>query len=605
MKIIAEIGINHDGSALRARQLIVAASEAGADAIKFQYRNLTNAYSETFREIGDEIILEEINRSYLSPGELIGLVGHAKALGLECGISFFDEKDIEDFSNHIEIFDFFKIPSVELLNRSLISALIGLGKHLYISLGAHDESEIENTLRALPDGGWTPLHCVSNYPVSLHNAQLGYLTHLLKKWGREVGYSSHDDNWEVCLLAIQLGASVVERHITLDKSAEGLDHSSSSTPDEFKKLSLLSLNHSALMAGNEKRTPNQGELLNKQNLGRSYYAKHTLVKGKAIQICDLEYRSPNVGIGKSKLQGVLGEKLQVTLETGAALTERAFLKAKPLPGDVIEKAKEIGLALPVRLHDLGRMQERFPIGSFEFHLSFQEVLAEIDYSIINSEHRYSVHLPDYVNSRQLMDPFSSNEEQRSQSLKILDRTALFAKRLQDLTGKSVPVVGSFSAVHSDRAVFYEQHSELLKKFASQGVEVIPQWLPPMAWYFGGSVRLEVMNDTADVPYIKKHLAGICLDVSHLILGANYFGFSPSDLLVQLESHTRHVHIADAIGVDGEGLDVGRGDVKNLPIIKKTLQYDGMKVIEVWQGHLDDGAGFRRAILSLVALHEEE
>ena len=174
--IIAEIGINHDGINSKARELIKLAQRSGVHAVKFQYRNLENAYSSQAKEIGDEILSKEINRSYLSPDELLELSIFAKNLNLEVGISFFDEKDILDFGTDIKVFDFFKIPSVELTNSSLIDSLMKLNRHVYISLGAHDEKEIELALSQLSSMGcWTPMHCISNYPVNLQNAQPDYI----------------------------------------------------------------------------------------------------------------------------------------------------------------------------------------------------------------------------------------------------------------------------------------------------------------------------------------------------------------------------------------------------------------------------------------------
>jgi len=175
--IIAEIGINHDGDFLIAKQLIQEASKSDVDAVKFQYRNLSNAYSDTHREIGDEILLNEIKKTYLPPSQIMQLVDYAHELNLQVGISFFDVSDIEDFGSEIDRFDFFKIPSVELLNDQLIDALMSFSKHLYLSLGAHHEYEIEAALSRLPKQGWTPLHCISNYPLSILNPQLGYINY--------------------------------------------------------------------------------------------------------------------------------------------------------------------------------------------------------------------------------------------------------------------------------------------------------------------------------------------------------------------------------------------------------------------------------------------
>ncbi|HHB91800.1 MAG TPA: hypothetical protein ENK59_01130, partial [Thioploca sp.] len=454
-----------------------------------------------------------------------------------------------------------------------------------------------------PNTGWTPMHCVSNYPVNLQNSRLGYITYLQKKWQREIGYSSHDDDWEVCLLAMQLGASVIERHITLDRGASGLDHSSSSTVEHFEKISRFANELPQILLGKFPRVPNQGELLNRQNLGRSFFTIKDLPVGHRLQMSDLVYRAPNTGLNKTNINKYISKPLQVELKKEAGLTSSIFENKCSLPEYVINKAKKIGLSLPVRLHDLKIIESIFPIGAFEFHLSFDEVLSDIDLININSLNKYSIHLPDYINPTQLMDPFSKDNGQRKASLNIIDRTVKLAERLQDLTGLPVPVVGSFSIVHQDRLNFFEEHTVLFESYKKHGVEVIPQWLPPIAWYFGGSVNLHVMNEMIDVEFIKKYDIGICLDICHMILGRNYYHFSTDLLLDSLKNNIRHIHIADAIGIDGEGLDIGTGEPENIKLIKDALEYDCIKVIEVWQGHLNNGAGFRNALIKLTEMYE--
>ena len=604
IKIIAEIGINHDGCKGKARELINASFKHGANAIKFQYRNLDNSYSDNAREIGDEMLSKEIIRNYLSPDQLFDLSTYASDLGLEVGISFFEKEDIQDFGNKIKIFDFFKIPSAELTNNELIDALLKLNKHLYISLGTHNEGEVTSALEKLPKEGWTPMHCISNYPVTLKNARLGYITFLQGKWGMDVGYSSHDDDWEVCLLAMHMGVSVIERHITLNRAADGLDHSSSSTPNHFKKMANFANAMPIMLAGNSPRSANQGELLNRQNLGRSYYAKDNFAKGDLIKLSDLEYRSPRTGLDKTNIEEYICKPLQNNLSKGQVIAKGIFNKSSPISDNIIDIAKEMKLAIPVRLHDFDKMKSLFPIGAYEFHLSFDEVLSEIDFTNISPDNLYSIHLPDYINPTQLIDPFSEDDDQKSASLILLERTVNFAEKLQDLTGTNVPIVGSFSVVHSDREDFFEKHSTLYKGYQARGVNIAPQWLPPIAWYFGGSVSLDVMNASEDVKYLKKHKIGLCMDLCHLILGRNYYDFSAHSIIDDLKKQIQHIHIADASGIDGEGLPVGDGDFENIDLIKKMLSYDCLKVIEVWQGHLDNGAGFRKEIIKLTEIYEK-
>ena len=253
------------------------------------------------------------------------------------------------------------------------------------------------------------------------------------------------------------------------------------------------------------------------------------------------------------------------------------------------------------MHDYQQIEKMMPINAFEFHLSFDEALSEIDTTIFSKKNNYSIHLPDYINSYKLMDPFSNNKDQRELSLNIIENTVKFALRLQDLTGNNVPIVGSFSIIHEDKDNFYESHNNLFRSYQNRGVEIIPQWLPPIAWYFGGSVTLNVMNNIDDIEYIKKYDMNICMDICHLLLGQNYFKFSANLILDELKSKIKHIHIADAAGIDGEGLPIGKGELKNTQLLKKILGLNCLKVIEVWQGHLDNAAGFKEEVIKLTAV----
>jgi sialic acid synthase SpsE len=595
IKIIAEIGINHNGDFEQALSLIQAALDAGVWGVKFQYRNLDNAYAEGANQIGDEMLLEEIKRNYLAPQTILSLVSSAKEMGLKVGISFFDVRDIDDFEENISDFDFFKTPSVELLNSTLNNSLLALGKPLYLSLGCHSEAEIDQALQSLANDNWLAMHCISNYPVSLSNARLGYLKHMSAKWGKPFGFSSHDESWEVTLLAMSMGASVIERHITFDKMANGLDHTTSSTPDEFSRMVMFAEHMPLLMSGDHARVPNQGELLNLQNLGRSYYAKHQIGIGEVVTEDSVVLRSPRIGMGQSEATHFFSQPTARKVSTGEVLSRSVFTDPEKVNDDALQFAKKHRISIPVRLHDLSTIENKFPIGTYEFHLSFREVLSELDVEKYSGSNEYSIHLPDYINPTQLMDPFSADLAQSRSSLDILDRTVSFAEALQDKTGKAVPIVGSFSVVHKNIDEFYSQHAELLSQYKKRGVSILPQWLPPIAWYFGGSVKLEVVNQPRDVELIQQYELPICMDVCHLCMGDSVFDFDALETINKLASQIEHIHIADAAGVDGEGLQFGDGDPKNLAAIEAAMKFDSMKVIEVWQGHLDNGAGFAKAL----------
>ena len=126
-------------------------------------------------------------------------------------------------------------------------------------------------------------------------------------------------------------------------------------------------------------------------------------------------------------------------------------------------------------------------------------------------------------------------------------------------------------------------------------QILPQWLPVYAWYFGGAVKLDMFNSQDDIDYIRKHNVPICLDICHLSLSARYAEVNWETWYQMLAPYNRHLHLADAVGVDGEGLPLGDGDVGDF---SRFLKCDGLKIIEVWQGHFNQGEGFLKALDTL-------
>lgn len=594
--VIAEIGINHDGDLPTAKKLIIDAFESGCFGIKFQYRNIQRTYGSKILEIGDEIVKKHISSAYLSPETLVTLTNYAIELGLKVGISFFTKEDIEDFEESIEIFDFFKVPSVELLNEELIDELLSFNKMVYLSTGMHEEEEISLALRRI--GGsenWMPLHCISNYPLVNHNSQLGQISRL-QKWGHGVGYSSHDLHWENCIAALALGASVIERHITHSKTAEGLDHSSSSNFDEFLRLCRYTREMNTMLLGDGPRIPNQGERLNRQNLGRSFYATKDLRVGQEISRQILEYRSPQVGLNISQFKELEGKRLIKSLKEGQAVTTSHLLRAdRKLMISEVSFAQKQGISIPVRLDDYNLIREKLPTNHYEFHLSFGEVQKVQDFQIeVNSGERFSVHLPDYISHNELIDPWSENRNISETSFQVIEKTVEFASKLANLTGGIVPIVASLAGLKLNKIQYYKNVSELFRDFKNSGTFLTLQWLPPIAWYFGGSILLPHTNNVIDASYIQDFEIPITLDSSHLILGKNFFGFDAFEIIESLRRNVVHVHLSDAYGVDGEGLQILKSS-PNIEILKTCLRFQVIKVIEVWQGHLDDFKGFEKAI----------
>jgi N-acetylneuraminate synthase len=320
--------------------------------------------------------------------------------------------------------------------------------------------------------------------------------------------------------------------------------------------------------------------------------------GDLLNLNHFNLRSPKIGMSSSDVIEYLNTPLIKPVKKGDALNWSNFVKPSILNDDVIEFAKNNLIGLPVRLHDFNSIAKKFPIGCYEFHLSFNEVKSNFQEINYPSGYKYSIHLPDYINPNQLMDPVYGDKNQIYESKKIISSVSEFASKLQDISGSQVPIVGSFSLALNGHADYYQKYSQLFEDYLEKNILIIPQWLPPYAWYFGGSVQLAVMNNLIDMEFIDKYNIKICMDICHLAMGQNLWEFKSIDIMKKLVDNIRHVHLADAAGFDGEGMHFGEGDEVNIHALKMAMQLKCLKIIEVWQGHLNEGAGFSKALSDL-------
>lgn len=599
IRLIAEIGINHKGSFENAKTLIEQAATSGCWAVKFQYRDIDSFY-KSYSEIGDEILFEEIKRTNLTIQQLCDLAIFANSLGLKSGVSFFRSQDFDSIGNGANYFDFYKVPSAECTNHLLINKLLETGKKVMVSTGGHSLSDIKKSLLQFKDKNLIIFHCVANYPTKLGAQNLRFIEKLKSIGFKDVGYSSHDEDFETSLIAMSMGAEWIERHLTIDVKGDGLDDSSSSEVSDFVKLRAFSIQMNNIL-GERERQPNQGEILNMQNLGTSLYAKSNLNKDSTTSMSDFEIKAPRVGISSGQyLLHYKDKSLMADVTKGSALLKGHFQKEKVFKRDVLFSfAKENKIGIPVRLHDFKYFSDIVKTGVYEFHLSYGEVLDENLFDsikLLDSDDIVSLHLPDYLSGNRIIDPISDNEITRYDSRVIINRALEFAKVISSKINKRVPIVGSFS--QRSQRNRYEVLDDLFSYIESNSANefnIFPQWLPVYAWYFGGSVKLELFNSKNDIDYLIKHKKQICLDICHLGLSAKYFDASWKDWYKLLKPLNGHFHFADSLGIDEEGLALGEGNIGDFSIF---LDEPVMKIIEVWQGHHNQGLGFMKALETL-------
>ena len=594
--VIAEIGINFGGNFDVAKDLILQASRAGCWGVKFQFRNISNFYFED-NEIGDAMVRGEIEKNYLTFSQILTLQKHANDLGLKFGMSFFRKEDVIFYLSQIGDPDFYKVPSAECMNAMLVDSLLQRNKKVLISTGGHRVEEVINQYSNDKYNDVIILHCIANYPADLGIQNLSKIGKIAET--HQSGYSSHDVDYEVCIAAIVMGAAWIERHLTNNKNGIGLDDSSSSTESEIKLICKFA-NLVEGIVGVPDRLPNQGEILNMQNLGTGLYLKRDVSAGTNIRLDDCVIAGPRKGLSVGEFEKRFkGKEIKRDLRKGSPITEMGFLMpTKALTSEQLDKAKQKKITIPVRIHDLEIMRKNVGTGSYEFHLSYEEVLSD-DIGrvkdICKTEENYSIHLPDYIPGNRIFDPLSIDGEINQLSRKVLERTERLSDSLEQLTGCSVPIVGSFSQRNT---MLHEEFFERLisEVIVSSKQSIYPQWLPVNAWYFGGTVKLDVFNNEKYIQMIEKNNIKICLDLCHLVLSANSNGADYTEWLARLIPYSGHLHVADAIGEDGEGLPLGTGEPIDYIDI---LDNKDMKVIEVWQGHFDEGYKFKQAVKYLL------
>jgi hypothetical protein len=348
---------------------------------------------------------------------------------------------------------------------------------------------------------------------------------------------------------------------------------------------------------------NQGEVINRQNLSYSMYSRESYPKDSLVDSSMFYERSPCVGISKSEFHKYRGKKLLSPIEKDKPLTSGHFEILRKNTREEILEARNLMLSIPVRFHDIKLAYQTFDLDCYEFHLSFSDFESNYNLaSIVREKFNYSLHVPDYISSNTLLDIFSNNNETKTRSRSLIDSSIKIAREVQEITGKTVPVVCSLNS-SSYVPDFYKVVKEMQIEFEHEGVLFLPQWLPPVAWYFGGSYKIRYMNSLQAASEIKRNSIDICLDYSHLLLTCNFFDLNLVEIFEMLQMNSRHFHLAGAEGIDSEGTSVGAlGEIES-SVLSRILHQAGIKVLERWQGHLNDFSGFVNEISSLLALKQ--
>jgi N,N'-diacetyllegionaminate synthase len=315
--IIAEAGVNHNGSIAIAKRLVDRAVDAGVDIIKFQTFKSEKLVSKSARQaeyqqrnIGkkDEGQYAMLKRLELSEQAHEELIAYCKERNIRFFSTAFDMDSI-DYLHSLNL-GLWKIPSGEITNYPYLKKIAQYGEPIILSTGMCESQDIANALKVLLDNGVkkeqiTILHCNTEYPTPMQDVNLRAMLTIEKEFGVKVGYSDHTKGIEVPIAAVALGATVIEKHFTLDRTMEGPDHKASLEPNELKAMVSAIRNIEQALGDGEKHV-SASEAKNIEIARKSIVAACNIRKGELLTEQNLTVKRPGNGISPMRWEEVLG-----------------------------------------------------------------------------------------------------------------------------------------------------------------------------------------------------------------------------------------------------------------------------------------------------------
>jgi len=600
--IIAEIGVNHNGIPQLAFELIDIAANAGVDAVKFQKRKLDTIYPQRFLDdvnAGEKslrYLLPILQRVELPESTYQEIAEHCRKKGVTFLCTPFD-RESADFLETLDV-PAFKVASADLTNLPLIDHLIKKGKPLILSTGMSRSDEVEFTVKYLKERKvqFALLHCNSTYPAAFEDINLRYMDQL-RKYDVPVGYSGHERGIAVSIVASALGASILERHITLDRAMDGPDHAASLEPQGIKKMvrdiHLVSL---ALGTGDEKFF-SRGEILNRETLAKSLVAARRIEAGETITDEMVTVKGPGLGLSPQRYPELLGKRTARLIEVDEPFVEGDLGTHLELDA---QHTLPMEWGFSVRFRDFEELLGYRP-HMLEFHFTDQDL--DEKYPGYDYDIPLVVHAPEFWD-RTLVDLCSMDEKKRCDSITLMQKSIDMAREMAKHFKGTPKVIIHPGAMTLDQPVrdkrkLYDNLGQSVDQIDAEGVEILLENLPPRPWYFGGQWVTNAYMDAGEIrDFIVPRGLNICFDTSHSKLYCNWAHVDFYEQVQTLLPYTRHLHISDGSGLDGEGLQIGEGNIDWVHFFRVVKDYHGTMIPEIWRGHQHAGQGFLLAIQRL-------
>ncbi len=330
--IIAEAGVNHNGDIALAKRLVEVAAQAGADFVKFQTFQAEKIVSIAAKKAdyqiantgkADEGQLAMLKKLELDRDMHEALIRHCRQHGIQFLSTAFDLDSI-DLLGELNL-PLYKIPSGEITNLPYLRKIGGMQKPVLLSTGMADLGEIEDALAVLQMAGLsldqiTVLHCNTEYPTPFEDVNLEAMRTIQHAFGVKIGYSDHTLGIEVPIAAVALGATVIEKHFTLDRNMTGPDHKASLEPQELQAMVRAIRHIEKALAGNGRKQPSASEQKNSVIARKSIHLKTAVAQGQLLEATHLIALRPGDGISPMDWDRVIGMQAKVNLEAGHKLS---------------------------------------------------------------------------------------------------------------------------------------------------------------------------------------------------------------------------------------------------------------------------------------------
>jgi N-acetylneuraminate synthase len=325
--IIAEAGVNHNGNMQMAQQLIAAAAEAGADYVKFQTFKTEKLVSRDAKKASyqqknmpaaeSDSQYDMLKKLELNVAQHHELITFCKQKNIRFLSTAFDLESV-DLLHSLGI-ELFKIPSGEITNLPYLKKIGALNKQVIVSTGMCVMNEITDAVNELVKAGTAKekisvLHCTTDYPTAMQDVNLNAMLSIQKQLNVPIGYSDHTLGIEVAIAAVAMGATIIEKHFTLDKTLPGPDHKASLEPAELKAM-ISAIRNIEKALGSFDKQPSETEKKNMLVARKSIHLAKSFAKGHVLTASDLIMKRPGDGISPMMIEKIIGKKLNAGFET--------------------------------------------------------------------------------------------------------------------------------------------------------------------------------------------------------------------------------------------------------------------------------------------------